>query len=172
MCYSKNVGNGSIQMNDKSTKQTKAEEQAVKLWLLLSKASRSVEARAHASIEGLDMCLSDFAVLESILHKGPMPVNTIGKKILLTSGSITSAVDRLESRGLVFRSDDPNDRRVRLVDLTAEGRRLITRAFDRHALDMHDALDHLDKSEKQQLMVLLKKLGKGAEAKAASMRKR
>lgn len=161
-------------MNDKSTNQTsaRAEDQAVKLWLLLSKASRSVEARAHLGIESLDMCLSDFAVLESILHKGPLPVNTIGKKILLTSGSITSAVDRLEARDLVFRSDDPKDRRVRLVELTKEGRRLITRAFERHALDMHEALDHLDKSEKQQLITLLKKLGKGVEAKATSLRKK
>jgi len=46
---------------------------------------------------------SDFAVLEALLHKGPLPVNEIGKKVLLTSGSMTVAVDRLEQRRLVER---------------------------------------------------------------------
>ena len=46
----------------------------------------------------LEMCGSDFAVLEALLHKGPLPINEIGKKVLLTSGSITVAVDRLESK--------------------------------------------------------------------------
>src|SRR6266487_5256860 len=82
------------------------------------------------------MCGSDFAVLEALLHKGPLPINEIGKKILLTSGSITVAIDRLEKRGLVERRAHGTDRRARIVHLTKEGKKLITRAYADHAADM------------------------------------
>src|SRR6185312_14570513 len=94
-------------------------------WLVLSKAARSVGGRAHESIADTGLGTTDFQILEALLHKGPMPVNTIGKKLLLTSGSITTAVDRLVTKGYVARNDDPNDRRVRVVQLTKAGRELI-----------------------------------------------
>src|SRR5947199_4956019 len=81
----------------------------VHVFLVLWKAARAVESYAENSIIGLEMCGSDFAVLEALLHKGPLPVNEIGKKILLTSGSITVAVDRLEKRGLVEPGHDGPD---------------------------------------------------------------
>jgi Transcriptional regulators len=135
----------------------------IKLWLSLWKASRSVEAHAHKSIEGLDMSPTDFGVMEVLLHKGPLPVNTIGKKVLLTSGSITTAVDRLEERGLVERCDDPNDRRVRIVALTKEGTKRIEAAFSQHQAHIELATSTLNKEEQRTLLALLKKLGHGAD---------
>src|SRR4051812_37513423 len=73
------------------------------VWLVLMKAHRALQRHAEASIASLDLCLSDFVVLELLLHKGPMKVNDIGRKVGLTSGSITTAVDRLETRSLVSR---------------------------------------------------------------------
>src|SRR6202158_5497358 len=75
----------------------------VHVFPVLWKAAGAVGAYAEKSIFGLELCGSDFAVLEALLHKGPLPVNEIGKKVLLTSGSITVAVDRLETKGLVER---------------------------------------------------------------------
>jgi MarR family 2-MHQ and catechol resistance regulon transcriptional repressor len=141
----------------------KVETLAVKLWLSLWKASRSIGAHAHKSIEGLDMSPTDFGVMEVLLHKGPLPVNTIGKKVLLTSGSITTAVDRLEERGLVERCDDPNDRRVRIVALTKEGTKRIEAAFDQHRADLEVAASSLNKEEQKILVALLRKLGQGAD---------
>src|SRR2546426_7040009 len=92
------------------------------LWLVLMKAHRALEGVATRSIETLGVCLSDFAVLEILLHKGPQPVNEIGRRVALTSGSITTAVDRLEAKGLVTREAHPDDRRARVVRLTARGR--------------------------------------------------
>src|SRR4051812_17187031 len=112
-------------------------------WLILWKAARAVERRAFDSIEHTGLGATDFAVLEALLHKGPMPVNTIGRKLLLTSGSITTAVDRLAARGLVSRTDDPADRRVRVVELTREGRKLIVPAFARHEEDLEDVVSVL-----------------------------
>src|SRR5437773_7816128 len=108
----------------------------VHVFLVLWKAARAVEAYAENSISHLEMCGSDFAVLEALLHKGPLPVDEIGKKVLLTSGSITVAVDRLETKGLVERRAHRTDRRAKIVHLTKEGRKMIARVYSDHATDM------------------------------------
>lgn len=139
----------------------------VHLWLVLWRSARAVEELAHRSVSAAGLCPSDFGVLEALLHKGPMPVNTIGKKVLLTSGSITTAVDRLERRGLVERREGPADRRARIVHLTREGRKLIKRAFAEHAADMERAASALNENELKTLLRLLKKLGYSAAELAA-----
>jgi MarR family 2-MHQ and catechol resistance regulon transcriptional repressor len=106
------------------------------------------------------MCGSDFAVLEALLHKGPLPINEIGKKVLLTSGSITVAVDRLETKGLVERRAHGTDRRAKIVHLTGAGRKLITRIYADHAADMERlASASLTVAERKTLIRLLKKIG-------------
>ena len=137
----------------------------VHVFLVLWKAARAVESYAEQSISQMEMCGSDFAVLEALLHKGPLAVNEIGKKVLLTSGSITVAVDRLEDKGLVERRAHGTDRRARIVHLTKEGRKLITRVYSEHAADMEKlAAASLTKSERKTLIGLLKKIGYEAVA--------
>jgi MarR family transcriptional regulator, 2-MHQ and catechol-resistance regulon repressor len=139
----------------------------VHVFLVLWKAARAVESYAEKSITNLEMCGSDFAVLEALLHKGPLPVNEIGKKILLTSGSITVAVDRLEKRGVVERRAHGTDRRARIVHLTKEGRKLITRIYREHAGDMEKlAAASLTKAERKTFISLLKKIGYKAAAQS------
>jgi MarR family 2-MHQ and catechol resistance regulon transcriptional repressor len=108
---------------------------------------------------------SDFAVLEVLLHKGPQPVSTIGKKVLLTSASITAAVDRLESRKLLRKTSDPKDGRSRIVELTETGRSLIERAFQKHAVDMEETMAVLRSAERKELIRLLKKVGMWAASR-------
>lgn len=139
---------------------------ATRVWLVLSKAARAVEQNALESVSGLGLGLSDFAVLEMLLHKGAHPVNAIGQRVLLTSGSITTAIDRLETRKLVRRTAHPEDRRARLVELTEKGKRLIECAFAQHALDMEETIAILTDAERIELIRLLKKLGMFAEGRA------
>ncbi len=137
----------------------------VHVFLVLWKASRAAQAYAAKSISELEMCTSDFAVLEALLHKGPLPVNEIGKKVMLTSGSITVAVDRLEAKGLVERRAHGTDRRAKIVHLTKEGRKLITRAYADHAADLERlASASLTRAERGTLIGLLKKIGYKAAA--------
>src|SRR5258705_365438 len=98
-----------------------ADSSGTHLWLVLMKAHRSMGRHAQQSIAAHDIGFSDFTILESLLHKGPMLVNEIGRRIHLTSGSITTAVDRLEKRGLVERSADASDRRAKQASLTRPG---------------------------------------------------
>jgi len=136
------------------------------LWLVLMKAHQSVARHASRSIQGTGLCFSDFAVLEILLHKGPLPVNTLGAKVSLSSGSATAAIDRLEKKGLVRRGLDASDRRARLVHLTEKGRTLIVAAFRQHEADMDEATRGLSLAEKKTLTELLKKLGLSAEGES------
>jgi MarR family 2-MHQ and catechol resistance regulon transcriptional repressor len=133
------------------------------LWLVLSKAHRALRAHAERSLEAIDMCLSDFAILELLLNRGPQPVNTLGQRIHLTSGSVTTAVDRLEQRGLVERSSDAADRRSRIVSLTPDGTKCIGEIFGHHRDAMDRAAGGLTKGDRTTLIQLVKKLGRSAE---------
>lgn len=136
----------------------------IHLWLVLWKASRAVEAQAQRSIARFGMVQSDFGVLEALLHRGPLNAKQLGEKVLLTSGSMTAAVDRLAERGLVRREDDADDRRACIVQLTAAGRRLIERAFAQHRAEMEEALEGFPVEERRTLLPLLRQLGRTAEA--------
>jgi MarR family transcriptional regulator, 2-MHQ and catechol-resistance regulon repressor len=138
----------------------------VHVWLILMKAHAALLVHAHESIRELKLCDSDFFVLEALLHKGPLPVNTIGQKVRLTSGSISIAVDRLVRRKLAERCGSLGDKRVRMVQLTEDGRRLIEAAFAKHSTSMQAAASGLSEAERGQLVRLLKKLGKTAAAAA------
>ena len=134
------------------------------VWLVMMKAMRALTKYAAAGIEETGLGLSDFGVLEILLHKGPLPVNTIGPIVDLTPGSISIAVDRLFAKGLVSRVESSEDRRVRIVALTARGKALIDSAFRKHSGQMRKAFAELSPEELRGLEAALKKVGKRAAA--------
>src|SRR5437660_4520274 len=123
-----------------------ADASGTHLWLVMMKAHRTLERVATRSINSSEVGLSDFAVMEMLLHKGPQPVNEIGRRVELTSGAITTAVDRLESRGLVTREAHSSDRRARIVRLTAAGEVGAARIFADHKPARDRAASGLSKS--------------------------
>ena len=139
------------------------------VWLVLFKSYRAVHRHAERSIGATELGLSDFATLELLLHKGPQRVNEIGRRIQLTSGSITTAVDRMQQRGLVQRAADAKDRRASVVELTAKGKALITEVFAAHRASMDFAAGALSKAERGTLIQLLKKLGISADQRFAEV---
>ena len=134
------------------------------VWLVMMKAMRALARYAAAGIEETGLGLSDFGVLEVLLHKGPLPVNTIGPIVDLTPGSISIAVDRLFEKGLVSRVESAEDRRVRIVALTPRGKDLIGSAFRKHAGQMRKVFSELSPEELRGLEMALKKVGKRAAA--------
>jgi MarR family 2-MHQ and catechol resistance regulon transcriptional repressor len=92
-----------------------------------------------------------------LVHKGPLPVNTIGPIVNLSLGSISIAVDRLVAKGLVSRVESAEDRRVRIVALTPRGRDLIAKAFRKHAGQMKRVYSELSSEELRALEVALKR---------------
>jgi len=134
------------------------------VWLVMMKAMRALTKYAAADIEQTGLGLSDFGVLELLLHKGPLPVNTIGPMVDLTPGSISIAVDRLVAKDLVSRVESVDDRRVRIVALTPRGKDLIVSAFRKHSGQMRRVFSELSPEELRGLEVTLKRLGKRAAA--------
>jgi MarR family 2-MHQ and catechol resistance regulon transcriptional repressor len=134
------------------------------VWLLMMKAMRALTRYAAAGIEETGLGLSDFAVLEVLLHRGPLPVNTIGPIVDLTPGSISIAVDRLFAKDLVSRVESSEDRRVRIVALTPRGKTLIDSAFRKHSGQMKRVFSELSPEELHGLETALKLVGKRAAA--------
>jgi MarR family transcriptional regulator, 2-MHQ and catechol-resistance regulon repressor len=134
--------------------------EATHVFLVLWKAYRAIFAKSDESRKNLGLGDSDFRVLEVLMHKGLLPVNVIGEKVELTTGSITTAVDRMEAKWLVARKNHPADRRVRIVELTPKGRRLIEKGYAQHEIVMERAMKHLSREDRAVLVDLLKRLGK------------
>jgi MarR family 2-MHQ and catechol resistance regulon transcriptional repressor len=134
------------------------------VWLVMMKAMRALTRYATAGIEETGLGLSDFGVLELLLNKGSLPVNTIGPIVDLTPGSISIAVDRLFAKGLVSRVESAEDRRVRIVALTPRGKDLIVSAFRKHSAQMKRVFSELSAEELHCLEVAIKRLGKRAAA--------
>lgn len=134
----------------------------IQLWLVTMKAYHALLGFTAKTLERSGLGDSDFRVLEALLHKGPMPVNVIGPKVFLTPGAISTAVDRLHKQGLVTRTEDANDRRVRRVDLTPKGRKLIERVFAEHAAQMNDLAADLPAKDRRRAAEVLKTLGRRA----------
>jgi MarR family transcriptional regulator, 2-MHQ and catechol-resistance regulon repressor len=140
---------------------------AVDLFLALQKTYRAMLCRVEQSKEKAGLGDSDFRVLEVLLNQGPQPVNVIGGWIGLTTGSITTAVDRMEEKWLIVRKNHPSDRRIRIVELTSRGRKLIEKASAQYSVDMEDTVSCLSREERNTLDGLLRKLG-GEHRDAAS----
>jgi MarR family 2-MHQ and catechol resistance regulon transcriptional repressor len=136
---------------------------APRLWLILARAYGSMGGYIEGSIAAQGLGLSDFMVLEALLHKGPLTISAIGEKVLLASASMTSAIDRLEKRGLVRRRSCDSDRRIRLVELTDCGKAFIEEIYARHEKDLEAVIGGLCDEERRVIYEGLKKIGLAAK---------
>jgi MarR family transcriptional regulator, 2-MHQ and catechol-resistance regulon repressor len=136
---------------------------APRLWLVLARSYGSMVNYIEGSITAQGLGLSDFMVLEVLLHKGPLTISVIGEKVLLASASMTSAIDRLEKRGLVQRRSCSSDRRIRLVELTCDGKSFIEEIYARHEKDLERVTSGLSDAERRTLYEGLKKIGLAAQ---------
>jgi len=142
----------------------KNSQDPVHCWLVLVKAFQSATKYLYAGLEETGIDDTDFRILEALLSKGPLPVNTIGPKVFLTPGSISVAIDRLLERGLVSRVESPEDRRVRIVSLTPKGKELIAPIFRKHAAEIRKVFADASPKELRTFEATLKKIGKRAQS--------
>ncbi|WP_275887794.1 MarR family transcriptional regulator [Bacillus sp. P14.5] len=134
-------------------------EQSLKLFIVLSRAFKAINEDVQVFIQNNGLNMTEFAVLELLYHKGDQPLQQIGGKILLASGSITYVVDKLEKKGLIRRVACPNDRRVTYAQITEEGKDFIGELFPRHEQQIHKLMSVLDNEEKDTAIELLKRVG-------------
>ena len=132
---------------------------ALKLWIVLSRAYVAVRRPLEDSLVGSGLTEGEFGVLEALLHKGPLLLGELQRKILVSSGGVTYLVDRLVQRGLVRREPCPTDRRAMYAVLTPQGDALIRKIFPIHAQVIEDSMTGLTPEEQVEASRLLKKLG-------------
>ena len=137
-------------------------EQALKLFVVLSRAHNAVVAHAHADIARHGLTLMEFGIMEALHHKGPLLLGELQKKILVTSGGVTYLLDRLAAKGLAERRRCEHDRRAYYAALTPAGEELISEIFPAHAAALEAALRGLGPEEKEVATELLRKLGRHA----------
>jgi MarR family 2-MHQ and catechol resistance regulon transcriptional repressor len=125
----------------------------------MMRSHHALRLLAERSIAGTGLCLTDFAALEALQHKGPLTISEVQDKVLLASGSMTAAIDRLEKQRLVVRKSTSKDRRARIIELTRTGKQLAEKCFAAHAKDLEAVMSALSAEEMQQIYGSLKKLG-------------
>ncbi|SDX94483.1 MarR family winged helix-turn-helix transcriptional regulator [Paenibacillus sp. CF384] len=142
------------------------DDQAVSLktFVVLSKSFRTLMDRAVKDMKQYELSSSEFTILEVLYTKGRIPLQQIGEKILVTSGSITYNIDKLEKKGLLKRVPCEDDRRVIFAEITQAGNDLFDDIFPKHAASIHQMSQSLSHEEKLTLIELLKKLGKGVDS--------
>ena len=145
---------------------------APRLWLVLARAYGSMVDYIEDSITAQGLGISDFMVLEVLLHKGPMTISAIGEKVLLASASMTSAIDRLEKRDLVRRKNCTSDRRIRIVELTDGGKAFIEEIYARHEKDLEAVIDGLNEEQRRAMYEGLKKIGLAAQMAVATTKEK
>lgn len=134
-------------------------KQSLKLYIVLSRANKAINETTNQFFQENGLNPTEFAVLELLYHKGMQPLQKIGQKILLASGSITYVIDKLEKRGFIERASCSSDRRITYAQITPEGEAFMGKLFPEHEKHLHELLSALTPEEKEQAITLLKKLG-------------
>ena len=139
---------------------TRSEIRALNAYIKFLRASESVTARLTALIaEETGLTITQFGVLESLLHIGPMCQKEIAQKQLKSGGNMTLVIDNLEKAGMVKRERSQEDRRLVIVSLTSSGRKLIADYFPRHVKEIEQEMSALTAVEQDKLGELARKLG-------------
>ncbi|MFZ0368923.1 MAG: MarR family transcriptional regulator [Halobacillus sp.] len=150
-------------MSEQESYYKKKQDPSLKLFVVLTKAQRSVADLVKDDIQRYGLNPTEFGVLELLYHEGEQPLQKIGEKILLASGSITYVVDKLEKKEYLERIPCPNDRRITFASITEKGREFLNDIFPDHWKQIERITGGLTDEEKVQAIELLKKLGKNTE---------
>ena len=134
-------------------------ERALKLFIVLSRASKVIAEEAHKLIDKYGLNPTEFGVLELLYHRGRQPIQKIGQKILLRSGSMTYVVNKLEERGLLTRVLCEEDKRVTYISITEKGVSLIESIFPKHAENIESLMSGLSAKEQDIAIDVVRKLG-------------
>ena len=137
-------------------------EDSLKLFVVLLKAAKTLSDLSMHDMKKYGMSPSEFKIIELLYHKGAIPIQKIAGRILMSSGTMTFNIDKLEKKQLLRRVPCANDRRVIYAELTELGKQRFNDIFNQHATYLESIMQSLNREEKQQAISLLKKLGKGA----------
>jgi MarR family 2-MHQ and catechol resistance regulon transcriptional repressor len=138
---------------------SKEQVSTLNTFIKLMRATESLNQRLVKHLSEADLTISQFGILEALLHLGPQNQKKLGEKLLKSGGNITLVIDNLEKSGFVSRKKDQNDRRALIVDLTVQGKSFIEDFFPKHLEKITQEFSVLNNSEKEELGRICKKIG-------------
>jgi DNA-binding MarR family transcriptional regulator len=115
----------------------------------------------EAAVARFELSVAQAKALRYLAQAGPVPMRELAGGLHCDASNVTGIVDRLEQRGLVSRQITPHDRRVKSLVVTRDGA-LLARKVWSHVLDRTAVLDGLTEEEHLVLLVLLRRLDRGA----------
>ncbi len=124
----------------------------LKLVIALARAHSALFGKIEKSMKAYDLTISEFGVLELLYYKGTQPVQQIAEKILVTSGTITYIVNKLQEKELVARKKCEKDKRIFYVELTKTGETLISKVFPEHEKYLGSLFEQIDPEIKSRLV--------------------
>ncbi|WP_337020184.1 MarR family transcriptional regulator [Oceanobacillus massiliensis] len=136
---------------------------SLKAFVVLMKASRTLEEITKKDISSHGMRTSDFTILEALYHKGRQTIRQISEAVLINTGSITYVIDKLENKGLLERSNCSEDRRAVYIQITDKGTKLMDEIFPKHQKVIEEVFEDVSEEDKQILIDVLKKVGNKGE---------
>jgi MarR family transcriptional regulator, 2-MHQ and catechol-resistance regulon repressor len=139
-----------------------SENLSLKAFVVLMKASKSLQEVTKDDISNHGMRMSDFEILEALYHKDKLTVREVSEAVLINTGSITYVIDKLEKKGLIERSNCKDDRRVVYIQITEEGKKLMDTIFPAHQRVIEDLFEGISEQEKDTVIKVLKHVGKKA----------
>ncbi|MEN2465410.1 MarR family transcriptional regulator [Ornithinibacillus sp. FSL M8-0202] len=139
-----------------------SENLSLKAFVVLMKASKSLQEVIKHDISNHGMRTSDFEILEALYHKGRLTVKEVSDAVLINTGSITYVIDKLEKKGLLERSHCKDDRRVVYIHITDEGKKLMDEVFPQHQQVIESLFEGISDEDKETLISVLKQVGQKA----------
>ncbi|WP_300552469.1 MarR family transcriptional regulator [Maricaulis sp.] len=125
---------------------TYQDRDAVRLWLQIYQTTSLIEQRIRSRLsQEFGVSLARFDLLSALVREDkPMTMGALSRRLLVSNGNVTGLISRLVEDGLVTRNPDPQDRRVMVIELTAQGRRDFTRMAEAHAGWLNEFIGQID----------------------------
>lgn len=140
--------------------QGSAEEiRALDAYIKLTRATESIRTRTSAHLHGRGLSVTQFAVLEALYHLGELSQVELSRKLLTSTGNITTVLQNLEKRGLICRRRSTEDQRFIYVSITESGSTLVAQILPAHVRGIVDDMSALTPEEQVTLAALCRKLG-------------
>lgn len=124
----------------------------LKLVIAMARTYNDMFFEIEKNVQEFGLNISEFGVLEMLYHKGDQPVQKVAEKILVTSGTITYVINKLEKKELVVRRKCEKDKRIFYVSLTEKGREFISDIFQKHKEFLDNLFSELNEDTKRELV--------------------
>lgn len=130
-----------------------ATHESLRLWLRLLTCTHLIENQVRKSLAARFKTTLPRFDLMAQLERFPngLQMGELSRRMLVTGGNVTGIVDQLEGAGLILRTEDPTDRRVYLIKLTKEGRRLFGQMAIEHESWIVNLFSAIPKREQRAL---------------------